>query len=97
MAYVQQSGSATTARVPKGKFKAEGTSKELIKENADRIALIITNPTTKNVFLSLGTAAASGEGIFLKKEGGAWENTVYLGSVFVISEEGEANICYAEV
>lgn len=93
----QASGNDSVARVPKGKFKAEASSKELVKENLDRIALIVTNPTTKNIFLSLGTAAASGEGIFLKKEGGAWENTVYTGAVFVITEEGEANICYAEV
>lgn len=97
MAYVQQSGAGTTARVGKGKLTAKTESKEVGKENQDRIALIITNGGAKDAWLALGSAAVAEEGIYLKKEGGAWENVVFTGPVFAITKEGETNLSYAEV
>jgi hypothetical protein len=97
MAYVQQSGSATTARVSKGKLTAKTESKELGKANNDRIALLVTNGGAKDAWLALGEAAVAEEGIYLKKEGGAWENVVYTGPIFAITKEGETNLSYSEV
>lgn len=97
MAYIQQSGSATTARVAKGKLEAETASKELGKANNDRIAILITNGGANDAWLSLGEAAVAEEGIYLKKEGGAWENVVYTGPIFAITKTGKTNLSYAEV
>lgn len=97
MGFVQQSGSSTEARVPKGKFEAEATSKELFKANQDRIELIISNEGAKDVWLSLGTAAVAKEGIYLKKEGGSFTGLSYSGAVFCITAEGKSNVCFSEI
>jgi len=97
MAYIQQSGTGTTARVPKGKFEAETSSKELLKENPDRIELIISNPGTKDVWLSLGTTAVAEEGIYLKSGGGSWVSNGYSGPVFCITGSEKSKLAYAEI
>lgn len=97
MAYIQQSGSATTARIPKGKFTAKTESKELAKANGDRVALILTNQGAKDIWLSLGEAATAEEGPCLKAGTGVWENTVYTGAIFAVTKEGESVVTYSEV
>lgn len=98
MAFVQQSGSSTEARVPKGKITAKTESKELAKANGDRLELLITNEGTKNIWLALGgEKAVAKEGPFLKAETGAYNISNYSGVVHVITAEGESNVCYAEV
>lgn len=97
MAFSQQSGSSTEARIPKGKFEAETASKELVKANGDRLELIVSNEGAKDAWLSLGSAAVAKEGIYLKAGGGTWTNTSYSGAVFVITASEKSNITYAEV
>jgi hypothetical protein len=97
MAFVQQSGSSTEARVPKGKLTAKTESKELIKVNADCIEVIISNEGTKDVWLSLGSAAVAKEGIYLKNGGGAFTTGSYSGAIFAITAEGESNVCWTEI
>lgn len=95
MAFVQQSGSSTEARVPKGKLTAKTESKELVKANADRIGLIITNEGSKTVWFAKGPTAVAKEGPFLVTNG-SWEFSDYSGVVSAITAEGESNITYAE-
>lgn len=97
MTRVQQSGSDSVARTPKGKLVIKTESKELLKENLDRIELIVSNEGAKDAWLSLGSAAVAKEGIYLKAAGGSWTSNAYLGPVFVVAAEGESNICYAEI
>lgn len=96
MAYIQQSGSGTTARVGKGKVTAKTESKELAKENESRISLTIVNEGANTVWLAKGATAVAKEGPFLVTNG-AWEFSDYTGSVSVITSSGESNVCYAEV
>ncbi len=97
MAFVQQSGSSTEARIPKGKLAAKTESKELVKANGDRLELIVSNEGAKDAWLSLGTAAVAKEGVYLKAAGGSWTSDSYSGAVFVITASEESNICYAEI
>lgn len=97
MAFVQQSGSSTEARIPKGKFEAETTSKEMLKANGDRLELIVANEGAKDAWLSLGTTAVAKEGVYLKAAGGSWTSDSYSGAVFVITASEKSNICYAEI
>lgn len=97
MAFVQQSGSSTEARVPKGKLAAKTESKELVKVNADCIEVIISNEGANDVWLSLGTTAVAKEGIYLKKEGGSLTLNTYSGAIFAITSSGESNVCWAEI
>lgn len=97
MAFVQQSGTATTARVPKGKFTAKTESKELLKDNADRVELVISNVGAKDVWLCLGAVAVAKEGIYLKNGGGSLTTNAYSGPIFCITAEGESELNYAEI
>jgi hypothetical protein len=97
MAFAQQSGSSTEARIPKGKLTAKTESKELVKANGDRIELIVTNEGTKDIWLCLGAAAVAKEGPYLKKEGGALTLGSYSGAIFAITAEGESNVTFAEI
>lgn len=97
MAFVQQSGSSTEARVPKGKLAAKTESKELVKANGDCIEVIVSNEGTKDVWLSLGTAAVAKEGIYLKAAGGSFTTNSYSGAIFAITAEGESNVCWTEI
>jgi hypothetical protein len=98
MTRLQQSGSDSVARTPKGKLVIKTESKELLKENPDRIELIVSNEGAKDVWLSLGgEKAVAKEGVYLKAAGGSYTTNAFLGPVFVIAAEGESNICYAEI
>lgn len=97
MGFVQQSGSSTEARVPKGKLTAKTESKELAKANQDRLELIVTNEGAKDIWLSLGSTAVAKEGIYLATKTGTWNTTSYSGAVFAITAEGESNVCYSEI
>lgn len=97
MAFSQQSGSSTEARIAKGKFEAETSSKELVKANGDRLELIVSNEGAKDAWLSLGSAAVAKEGIYLKASGGTWVCDSYSGSVFVITASEKSNICFSEI
>jgi hypothetical protein len=95
MAFVQQSGSSTEARIPKGKLEAETVSKELVKANADRIGLIVVNEGTNTVWFAKGPTAVAKEGPFLVTNG-AWEFSDYSGGVSVITSTGKSNVTYSE-
>lgn len=97
MAFAQQSGSSTEARITKGKFAAKTESKELVKANGDRLELIVSNEGAKDVWLSLGSTAVAKEGIYLKASGGTWTCDSYSGAVFAITASEESNVCYAEI
>lgn len=97
MTRLQQSGSDSVARTPKGKLVIKTESKELLKENLDRIELIVSNEGAKDAWLSLGTTAVAKEGVYLKNGGGSFTTNAFLGPVFVIAAEGESNITYAEI
>lgn len=91
----QQSGSDSVARQPKGKITAKTESKELAKENLDRISLTITNEGTNTVYIAKGATAVAKEGPFLVTNG-AWEFSDYTGPVAVITASGESNVTFAE-
>lgn len=94
MAYFEQSRYSNTARKAAGKLTAKSESQELTKDSTgERTVLVITNPSAKDAWLALGTKAVSEEGIYLKKEGGAFVCDFYTGPVSVV---GEGNITYAE-
>lgn len=97
MGFVQQSGSSTEARVPKGKVTAKTASVELAKANQDRIELIVTNEGGNDVWLSLGTAAVAKEGPYLVSKTGTWNTSSYSGAVFVITSTGESNVTFSEI
>lgn len=93
MAYFEQSRYSDTARKAAGKITAKAESQELSKDARERNCLVITNPSTKDAWLALGTKAVSEEGIYLKKEGGAFVCDFYTGPVSVV---GEGNITFSE-
>lgn len=95
MAFVQQSGSSTEARIPKGKLEAETVSKELVKANADRIGLIVVNEGTNTVWFAKGPTAVAKEGPFLITNG-SWEFNDYSGIVSVITSTGKSNVGFSE-
>jgi hypothetical protein len=98
MAFAQQSGSSTEARVPRGKFTAKTESKELSKANGDRLEFGASNEGSKDAWLALGgEKAVAKEGPYLKAGGGAYTTTSYSGNVHVITAEGESNICIWEI
>lgn len=91
----QQSGSDSRAQTPKGKFTAKTESKEMLKENLDRINLTVTNEGSKTVWFAKGPTAVAKEGPFLLTNG-AWEFDDYTGGVSVITAEGESNLTFCE-
>jgi hypothetical protein len=97
MAFVQQSGSSTEARVSKGTFKAVESSKTLVKANQDRLALYVCNDSTATVYLALGATAAKSEGIRLNKEGGSVVIDNYSGEVTCFAAAAEAVLTFSEV
>ncbi len=90
----QQSGASDVASKAAGKITAKAESQEALKSNRDRIAAVFTNPSAKDAWLALGTKAVSEEGIYLKKEGGAFVCDFYTGAISVV---GEGNISFCEV
>jgi len=88
---------AETATTPKGKVTAKATSETLVAANPARVELYVCNPSSKEVWLSLGTPAVKEEGIWLKKEGGAVVIPGYLGIVTLITSEGEGTVTFSEV
>lgn len=91
----QSSGSDSVARQPKNKITAKTESKELAKENLDRINLTITNEGSKTVWFAKGPTAVAKEGPFLITNG-SWEFNDYTGIVSLITAEGESNVCFCE-
>lgn len=92
----QQSTSDSVARTPKGKFTAKTESKEMVKENLDRIELLVTNEGSNKVYLAAGATAVAKEGPFLA-ENGAWSTTSYTGPVSAITASGESALTYLEI
>jgi hypothetical protein len=90
----QQSNSSDVASKAAGKITAKAESQEALKSNRDRLVAVITNPSAKDAWLALGAKAVSEEGIYLKKEGGAFVCDFYTGAISVV---GEGNITWAEV
>lgn len=87
----------TQAKTSKGKKMAKASSQVLIEANSERQEFVVCNPSAKEVWLALGGTAAAKEGIWLKKESGAYVNNTYTGAVSCITTEGEGEISFAEV
>jgi hypothetical protein len=85
------------ATTPKGKKTAKETSQQLLAANPARVEFTVSNPSSKEVWLSLGETATKEEGIWLKKEGGAYTNTSYTGRVDIVTTEGEGVVAFSEV
>jgi hypothetical protein len=88
---------ADTAKTSKGKLKTKNESKELVGSNDSRVALYVSNPGAKDVYLALGVTAVSGEGIYLKATSGPVKIEGYTGVVSVIASSEEPEVCYSEV
>lgn len=88
---------AETATTPKGKVTAKATSETLTAANPARVELYVCNPSSKEVWLCLGTPAVKEEGIWLKKEGGQCVISGYLGIVTLITTEGEGTVTFTDV
>lgn len=97
MALVTNASSSTEAAVSKGKKTVKAESQTLVASNRARIALIVCNPSSKEVWLALGATAVKEEGIWLKKEGGSTVIDFYTGAISCITTEGEGSITYSEV
>lgn len=97
MAFVSNATSATTAKTAGAKKLVKATTQVLVASNRDRVALYVFNPSSKEVWLSLGETATKEEGIWLKKEGGAIVIPDYTGAVSCITTAEEGSITYSEV
>ena len=89
-------GGTDEAKISKGKKKASGTSAKLVEANPNRVALIVSSGT-KDISLSLGTTAVSGEGIVIREKGPPFILTGYTGAVNVIASAEEPEIGFAEI
>lgn len=89
--------SSDEAASPKGKATAKATSQVLAAANGSRVALVVCNPSSKEVWLALGATAVKEEGIWLKKESGAIVIDFYTGPVSCITTEGEGTVTFSEV
>lgn len=85
------------ATTPKGKKLVKAESQTLVAANDARVALVVCNPSTKEVWLALGASATKEEGTWLKKEGGAIVIDFYTGPVSCVTTEGEGVITFSEV
>jgi hypothetical protein len=91
---IAQSDTATTGA---GNVTAKATSETLAAANPNRAVLTVSNPSAKEVWLGLGTTAVKEKGIWLKKEGGSIVIDWWLGSVTVVTTEGEGTVTFTEV
>lgn len=91
----QQSTSDSVARTPKGKFAAKTESKEVLKENLDRVSFTVVVEGANTVWFAKGPTAVAKEGPFLITNG-ALEWTDYTGPISVITSTGESIICWCE-
>jgi len=91
-------GMSDTAKTPKGKLKCKTESQKLVAANPGRVALVVSNIGTTDVWLVLGAeAAVAEEGPYLKKEGGSQIIDYYTGEIRAISKESEPTLTYAEI
>lgn len=89
---------SSTAKTAKGKFTVKATSQTLVNANEDRVGIYVDNPSSKEVWLCLGTeAAVKEEGLWLKKEVGSKYIQGYSGAITCITSEGEGSIVFAEI
>ena len=86
-----------TAKKSKGAVTAKAESATLVAANDDRVALYVSNPSAKEVWLALGATATKSEGIWLKKEAGSVVIEGYGGIVSVVTTEGEGTVTYSEL
>ena len=93
-------GNKTNVAEASTKVKVKTTTTEVVKENLQRNGLEIVNEGASNIFLNLGKAAVSEEGLFLAPSG-SWDGRigpmVWTGSVFGIAPGGETSVTVAEV
>lgn len=98
MAFFSDTGASTVSRTPGAKFTAKATSQVLLTENKDRVAIYLSNPSAKEVWVNLGGTAVKEEGIWLKKESVLPFPIIgYLGPVSVITTAEEGSIVVCEV
>lgn len=88
------SSEATNA---KGVKEAKATTQELLPENKNRIAVFLSNPSSKEVWIALGPTAVKEEGIWLKKETGPIFIQGYNGAISFITTEGEGKVTFSEI
>lgn len=91
----QQSTSDSVAKTPKGKLAAKTESKEVVKENLDRISFCAVNEGTNTIWFAKGATAVAKEGPFLVTNG-ALEWNDYTGPIAAITSAGESNLGYCE-
>ena len=98
MAFKTFATSSSVAKNAKGKKTAKATSEVLVPENENRIALYVSNPTAKEVWICLGETATKEEGIWLKKESSLPFPIIgYTGPVSCITTAEEGSITFSEV
>lgn len=98
MSGTQKPGRSKVAIAGKGKLTVKATSQTLVLEHRQRQSIYIFNPSSKEVWLSLGEAAAvAKEGIWLKKEVGSVYIPDFTGQINCITTEGEGDISFSEV
>jgi hypothetical protein len=85
------------AKTPKGAITAKAESQTLAAANPSRRALVVMNPSAKEVWLALGSEAKKSEGIWLKKEAGSVVIDYYTGVVSCVTTEGEGTVVFSEV
>lgn len=86
------------AKAQRGKVTAKATSGTLVEENGNRKALYVSNPSSKEVWLSLGSEAKKEEGIWVKKETSLpFAIEGYTGPVTLITTEGEGTVTFIEL
>lgn len=94
-------GNTTNEAQASTKVKVKTTSTEVVKENLGRNGLEVINEGANSIYLNLGKAAVSEEGIFLAASGGSWNGMigpiVWTGSVFGLAASAETNVTVAEV
>jgi hypothetical protein len=89
------SSEATNA---KGVKEAKATTQVLLAENGNRVAVFLSNPSSKEVWVSLGPTAAKEEGIWLKKETTLPYPIIgYNGVISFITTEGEGKVTFSEI
>lgn len=90
--------SVEQARAGKGKVTAKATSGTLVKENLSRRGLYVSNPSSKEVWLALGSSATKEEGLWVKKETSlVFPILDYTGPISLVTTEGEGTVTYIEI
>lgn len=78
------------------KISVGSTSTEVLSATDSLVYCVLTNDSTEEIYLSLGTPAELNKGIRLNRRGGSWNNSgekPYRGAVYAICTTGGKNLC----